>query len=69
MGIYNIFIYTAVPLFYNPLKPPFMIRLLDLVPKVPLSVLNSLYFKTTCNARPHFIGPMVGLKIEVLLYT
>ncbi len=37
-------------------------------PKVPLCVLNDLYFKTTCNIRPHFLGPMGGLKIEGLLY-
>ncbi len=26
-------------------------------------MLNDLYFKTTCNIRPHFLGPMGGLKI------
>ncbi len=31
-------------------------------------MLNDLYFKTTCNIRPHFLGPMGGLKIEVSLY-
>ena len=31
-------------------------------------MLNDLYFKTTCNIRPHFIGPMGGLKIEGPLY-
>ncbi len=32
-------------------------------PKVSLSVLNNLYFKTTCNIRPHFLGlPWVVLK-------
>ncbi len=38
-------------------------------PKVPLYVLNDLYFKTTCNIRPHFLGSMGGLNIEGLLYT
>ncbi len=33
-------------------------------PKVPFCVLNNLYFKTTCNIRAHFVGPMGGLKIE-----
>ncbi len=32
-------------------------------------MLNNLYFKTTCNIRPHFLGPMGGLKIEAPLYT
>ncbi len=27
-------------------------------------MLNDLYFKTTCNIRPHFLGPMGGLKLE-----
>ncbi len=31
-------------------------------------MLNDLYFKTTCNIRPHFLGPMGGLKIEGPLY-
>ncbi len=31
-------------------------------------MLNDLYFKTTCNIRPHFRGPMGGLKIEGSLY-
>ncbi len=31
-------------------------------------MLNDLYFKTTCNIRPHFVGPMGGLKIEGQLY-
>ncbi len=50
------------------LIPPLIIRPLDLVPKGHFSVLNVLYFKTTCNIRPHFLGPMGGLKIEGLLY-
>ncbi len=31
-------------------------------------MLNDLYFKTACNIRPHFLGPMSGLKIEGPLY-
>ncbi len=31
-------------------------------------MLNDLYFKTTCNIRPPFLGPMGGLKIEGPLY-
>ncbi len=31
-------------------------------------MLNDLYFKTTCNTIPHFLGPMGGLKIERALY-
>ncbi len=31
-------------------------------------MLNDLYFKTTCNIRPHFPVPMGGLKIEGPLY-
>ncbi len=38
-------------------------------PKVQFRVLLNLYFKTTCNIRPHFHGPMGGLKIEGPLYT
>ncbi len=37
-------------------------------PKVPFCVLSNLYFKTTCNTRPHFHGTMHGLKIEGPLY-
>ena len=33
-------------------------------PKGQFYVLNDLYFKTTCNIRPRFLGPMGGLKIE-----
>ncbi len=29
---------------------------------------NDLYFKTTCNIRPHFPGPMGDLKMEGPLY-
>ncbi len=32
-------------------------------------MLNDLYFKTTCNIRPHFLRPMGGLKMEGSLYT
>ncbi len=28
---------------------------------------TTLYFKTTCNVRPHFVGPMSGRKMEGLL--
>ncbi len=35
-------------------------------PKVLLSVLNDLYFKTTCNIRLHFLGP-VGFHVFSLL--
>ncbi len=31
-------------------------------PKGQFSVLNDLYFKTTCNIRPHFLVPWVVLK-------
>ncbi len=37
-------------------------------PKMPLCVLNNLYFKTTCNIRPNFLGPIGGLKIAGPLY-
>ncbi len=33
-------------------------------PEEEFSVLNDLYFETTCNIRPHFLGPMGGLKID-----
>ncbi len=49
------------------LRPPLIIRLLDLIPKGDI-LLNDLYFKTTCNIRPHFLGPMGGLRIEGPLY-
>ncbi len=49
------------------LRPPLVIRPLDLVPKGNM-LLNDLYFKTTCNIRPHFLRPMGGLKIEGPLY-
>ncbi len=45
------------------LRPPLIIRLLDLVLKGNF-LLNDFYFKTTCNIRAHFLGPMGGLKIE-----
>ncbi len=50
------------------LKPPLIIRPLHVVLNCH-SVLNDLHLKTTCNIRPHFLGPMGGLNIEVLLYT
>ncbi len=51
------------------LRPPLIIRPLALVPKGnQFSALNDLYFKTTCNIRPHLLGPMGGLKIEGTLY-
>ncbi len=31
-------------------------------------MLNDRYFRTTCNKRPHFLGPIGGLKIEGPLY-
>ncbi len=31
-------------------------------------MLNDVYFKTTCNIRPHFLGLMGGLKMEGALY-
>ena len=31
-------------------------------PKGKFSVLNDLYFKITCNIRPHFLGPHGVLK-------
>ncbi len=35
---------------------------------VQFCVLLNLYFKTTCNIRLHFHGPMDGLKIEGPVY-
>ncbi len=32
-------------------------------------MLNDLYFKTICNIRPQFLGPMGGLIIEGPLYS
>ena len=37
-------------------------------PKGQFYVLNDLHLKTTCNIRPHFLGPMSGFKIEGPLY-
>ncbi len=31
-------------------------------------MVNDLYFKTTYNVRPHFLGPVGGLRIEGPLY-
>ncbi len=60
---------TVVPLFTTLyLRPPLIIRPLEFGPKGQFSVLNDLCFKTTCNIRPHFLGPMSGLKIEEPLY-
>ncbi len=59
------------------ISPPFILTLFKTTldyktnqfgPKVPLCVLNDLYFKTTCNIRPLFLRPMDGLKVEGLLY-
>ena len=53
----------------STLRPgPLVIRPLDFGPKGQVVVLNDLYFKTTCNVRPQFIGPMGGPKIEGPLY-
>ena len=67
-----IILYYSSPSILQPLvlRPPLIIKLLDLLPKGNLfSVLNDFYFKTTCNIRPHLLGPMSGLKIEGPLYT
>ncbi len=37
-------------------------------PKGQYSVLNDLYFNTSCYVRPHFLCPMGGLKIEGPMY-
>ena len=50
------------------LRPPLIIRGLDLVPNCH-SVLNDLYFMATFNIRPHVHGPIGGLEIEGPLYT
>ena len=50
------------------LRPPLIIRHLDFCTRGQFSVLNDPYFKTTYNIRPHFLGPMGGLKVEGLLY-
>ncbi len=56
----------AFLLFYNPyFKTTLDYKTTQFGPKV----LNDLYFKTTCNIRPHFLGHMGGLTIEELLYT
>ncbi len=58
-----------LPPFYNPLfKTTLEIRPLDLAPKGNF-LLNYLYFKTTCNIRPPFLGSMSGLKIEGPMYS
>ncbi len=67
----NILTNTVVPLFYNPLlyfQTSLDHKTAQFGPKVPLCVVNDLYFKTTCNIRPHFLGPMGGLKREGLPY-
>ncbi len=62
--MYILYLYSS-PSILQPsiLRPPLIIR-----PKGQFSVLNDLYFKTTCNIRPHVLGPMGGLKIEGPLY-
>ncbi len=42
------------------LRPPLIKRPIAFVPKCHC-VLNALYFKTTCNIRPHDFGPLGGL--------
>ena len=56
------------PSILQPFKTTLAYKTTQFGPKVPLCVLN-LYFKTTCNIRPHFLGPIGGLKIEGLLYS
>ncbi len=58
-------VFTVVPLFYNPTLD-YKTALLG--PNGQYCVLNDLYFKTTCNIRPHFLRPMGGHKIEGPLY-
>ncbi len=53
---------------------PFILRpsLITRPPNLVLNchcVLNDLCFKTTCNIRPHFLGPIGGLKIKVCICT
>ncbi len=68
MVYFGIYLYSS-PSILQPfiLRPPLIIRPLDLVPKGNF-LLNDLYFKTTCNIWPHFLGPMGDLKIEGPLY-
>ncbi len=58
------------PSIFQPsnLRPPLIKRPLDFVPKSNFCVKCPLFFKTTCNIRQHFLGPMGGLKIEGPLY-
>ncbi len=63
-----VIITTVVPLFYNPLFFDHSCKTAWFGPKGQLLVLSNLYFKTTCNIRPHFLCPMAGLKIEGPLY-
>ena len=62
-----VYLYTS-PSIWQPfiLRQPLIIRLLGLAAKCH-PVLNNI-FKTTCNIRPHFPGPMGSLKIKGLLY-
>ena len=50
------------------LRPPLNYKTGWFGPKGQFSVSNDLYFKTTCNIRTHFLGPMRGLKIDGLWY-
>ncbi len=73
-GTFSIFRFSTTlycsPSILQPfaLRLPLIIKTTQFGPKVPLCVLNDLYFNTNCSIRPHFLGPMGGLKIEGLLY-
>ncbi len=71
VGLLHFNIYSCMyssPSILQPsiLRLPWIIRPLDLFPKGNF-LLNDIYFKTTCNIIPHFLGPMGDLKIEGLL--
>ncbi len=68
MDFLNVDLYSSPSILQTSiLRPPLIIRPFYLVPKGNF-LLNDIYFKTTCNIRPHFLGLMGGLKIEGPLY-
>ncbi len=64
-----VLLYSSLTLLQcSILRPPLIIRPLDLVPKTNFLCFNGLYFKITYNIRPNFLGPMGGLKIEATVH-
>ena len=64
--VHTVCVHTPWSLYFTTFKTSSILKLQNCVLRA--SVLLKLYFKTTCNIRPHFNNPMGGLKIDGSLH-